>query len=317
MATPAPTEKTFTSYTAEQGAKYAKHRRGYHPNLYKTIIEQHTSTGGQLGTLLDVGCGPGIAARDLAVDFEHVIGIDPSGGMIDTARSLGGLTKSGEAVRFEVSSAESLGADLVEGKVEDGSVDLITAATSAHWFDMKLFWPAAARVLKPGGSIALWTTGDIGIDASVPNAEKIQKAMTEIEDRELRPYFEPGNLMTRSLYKTLVLPWMLESQTGVEAFEEKALWRREWGTGEHDSEEYYQGGGMNVNLDTMELMLSTMSPVQRWREANPEKVGTNGDVLKLMRGKIERLLQEAGVEIGQGMIKGHLKGVMLIVKKKS
>lgn len=314
MATPAPTEKTFTAYTAEQGGKYAKHRRGYHPNLYKTIIAQHTSSGGQLGTLLDVGCGPGIAARGLAVDFTHVIGIDPSAGMIDTARSLGGNTKSGEGIRFEMSSAETLGSNLVEGKVEDGSVDLITAATSAHWFDMNLFWPAAARVLKPGGSVALWTTGDIGIDASMPNAEKIQKAMTEIEERELRPFFERGNLLTRGLYNELEMPWDLESK--VEAFEEKGLWRREWGTGEHDPEEYYEGGGMNVNLDTMELMMSTMSPVQRWREAHPEKVGTDGDVLKLFRGVIERLLQEAGVEIGQGLVKGHLKGVLLILKKK-
>jgi hypothetical protein len=51
------TEKTFSSYTKDQGANYAKLRRGYHPNLYKTVIDYHTSSGGKLDTLLDVGCG--------------------------------------------------------------------------------------------------------------------------------------------------------------------------------------------------------------------------------------------------------------------
>lgn len=27
----------------------------------------------------------------------------------------------------------------------------------AHWFDMPRFWAAAADLLKPGGSVALWT----------------------------------------------------------------------------------------------------------------------------------------------------------------
>lgn len=27
----------------------------------------------------------------------------------------------------------------------------------AHWFDMPKFWAAAADVLRPGGTVALWT----------------------------------------------------------------------------------------------------------------------------------------------------------------
>ncbi|XTI85295.1 hypothetical protein V2W45_1340268 [Cenococcum geophilum] len=32
-------EKTFSSYTQDQGANYAQNRTDYHPNLYKTIID--------------------------------------------------------------------------------------------------------------------------------------------------------------------------------------------------------------------------------------------------------------------------------------
>src|SRR6187402_1485133 len=173
---PVTAEKTFSSYTQEQGAAYAQNRRGYHPNLYKTILDRHTSTGGQLETVLDVGCGPGIAVRALAQHFTHAIGLDPSEGMIKNARLLAGTSSTSEPIRFEISTAEDLGWHL-SPPVEDSSIDLITASTAAHWFDMARFWPRASRVLKPGGTVAIWTTGSIRMHSSVPNAEAIQAAI--------------------------------------------------------------------------------------------------------------------------------------------
>lgn len=32
-----------------------------------------------------------------------------------------------------------------------------TDYVEAHWFDMPKFWAAAAKVLKPGGTVAIWT----------------------------------------------------------------------------------------------------------------------------------------------------------------
>ena len=58
-----------------------------------------------------------------------------------------------------------------------------------------------------------------------------------------------------------------------------------------------------------------MSPVQRWREAHPEAVGTERDVVRTMMNEIERLLHEAGVEKGKEVVKGNLTGVMLMAKK--
>lgn len=37
----------------------------------------------------------------------------------------------------------------------DGSVDLLTAASAAHWFDQSRFLAEADRVLKPHGCMAL------------------------------------------------------------------------------------------------------------------------------------------------------------------
>lgn len=133
-------EKTFSTYNREQGKTYAKVRRDYHPSLYQLVLDHHTSTGGRLDTLVDVGCGPGLAIRGLAPKFTHAIGVDPSEGMIETARSLGGTSSTSLPIRYEISTAEDLGSNLSE-PIKDGTVDLIIASNAAHWFDMSRFWP--------------------------------------------------------------------------------------------------------------------------------------------------------------------------------
>jgi hypothetical protein len=90
--------------------------------------------------------------------------------MIDTAKELGGKTKPGGDVEFVISAAEEI--SQIKG-LELGSVDLLTSAMAvglcrwifltvtddhqAHWFDMTKFWAEAAKVVKPGGTVALWT----------------------------------------------------------------------------------------------------------------------------------------------------------------
>lgn len=123
-------ESTFRAYSNQDAATYAKARLRYSDELYQTIIAHHTSSGGKLDTVVDIGCGPGIATFQLAEYFDKVIGIDPSEGMINTARSQleASEEKGRDNVRFEISTAEDIDPSLIP----DGSVDVITAATCAH-----------------------------------------------------------------------------------------------------------------------------------------------------------------------------------------
>ena len=178
---------------------------------------------------------------------------------------------------------------------------------------MTRFWPRAARVLKPAGTVALWTTGSIRIHPSMPNVEAIQAAVDDMEERELKPFFEPGNLLTRNLYVGMPMPWTLAPP--IADFDESALFRKEWGA---DSQvDFFVGGALDVDLDTLEKIVATGSPIQRWREAYPDDVGTERDVVRMLRRKIEQLLQEAGVEKGKEVVKGCPSGVLLILKKKA
>ncbi|KAI2641385.1 S-adenosyl-L-methionine-dependent methyltransferase [Hypomontagnella submonticulosa] len=311
---PFTAEQTFKAYTLEQGIEYAQARTGYHKNLYQLIVDHHTSTGGQLDTALDVGCGPGIAARGLAPHFAHVIGLDPSEGMIATARSLGGVSKSSEPIRFEVSTAEGLGSNL-SPPIPNGSVDLITAATAAHWFDMSGFWPRAAQVLKPGGTVAVWTTSALYIHPSTPNYAAVQKALDEFKEHDIGPYRGEGNRLARELYLDLPLPWTLEQP--VSDFDESTFFRKEWKRDNSDDSNPFGLGLRTSNLDAIEKRLGTGSPVTRWREAHPDAVGTERDVVRVLRRKIERLLHEAGVEEGKEVVTGGVESVLLMIKKKS
>lgn len=146
-------DPTFRSYSADEAKVYATNRLSYSEALYNVILQHHASTGGKFNLLLDVGCGPGNATRDMALSFDKAIGTDPGEEMIGAARNLGGKTKSGDGIHYEVCGAEEL--STVEGL--KGGVDLLIAAMAAHWFDMDKFWAEAAKVVKPGGTVALWT----------------------------------------------------------------------------------------------------------------------------------------------------------------
>ncbi|KAM0716775.1 hypothetical protein Q7P37_008220 [Cladosporium fusiforme] len=296
-------EKTFRNYDKAKGNYYAENRMAYHPSVYATIIEHHTATGGHLDNVLDLGCGPGLATGELAGHFNHATGLDPSEGMLDAARSLNLKTSTGEPVRFELSSAEDMAG------LEDESIDLITAANAAHWFDMPSFWRRAAQVLKPGGSVALWTSGSPAVHPDTPNAAAINSAWQKHRDEHLLPYFEPGNLLTRQGYRTLKMPW--DVSPAMESFSRESLFRKDWEL----SRPFHAGQDRLISLDMLERMLATGSPETRWREAHPDAVGTEKDVVRMLRREIERLLSEVGVSEGDAALRGATPGVVLMVKK--
>lgn len=129
MSTTAHSDPTFRSYTAEEAKRYASERLAYSQALYDVVLNHHTFTGGKLDLLLDCGCGPGNATRDLALAFDQAIGVDPGAAMIAAAKELGGQTKSGNDVRYDVAAAEELSS--IAG-LQPESVDLLTAAMAVR-----------------------------------------------------------------------------------------------------------------------------------------------------------------------------------------
>ena len=92
-------------------------------------------------TVVDVGCGPGVAARRAAAQGATVIGIDPAEVMLRTAR----LIPHRGSVRYVTGVAEAL-------PVEDGGATVAwSLATVHHWADVDAGLLELHRILRPEG----------------------------------------------------------------------------------------------------------------------------------------------------------------------
>ncbi|CAJ0857979.1 13931_t:CDS:2 [Entrophospora sp. SA101] len=84
---------------------------------------------------LDVATGTGQVTQVLADSFKKVYGVDSSAIMLENAVKKSNIT-------YSISIAENL------NQFDDYSIDLLTVAEAAHWFDLPKFLEGSYRVLK-------------------------------------------------------------------------------------------------------------------------------------------------------------------------
>jgi ubiquinone/menaquinone biosynthesis C-methylase UbiE len=95
-------------------------------------------------TVVDVGCGPGAAARRAARKAASVTGVDPAPIMLRVARL---LSRQSKRVRFVEGTAEAL-------PLSEDSVSILWSIASVHhWADLEAGLGEALRVLRPGGRL--------------------------------------------------------------------------------------------------------------------------------------------------------------------
>ncbi|KAG4281166.1 hypothetical protein FPRO06_10071 [Fusarium proliferatum] len=311
-----PRDVTFRNYTADQASDYVAGRLGYTDALIDFILNFHKSTNGETGCVLDVGCGPGTATQKLAPHFDLAYGADPGESMIKTATTLGGKAHSGHPIVYRLSTAEDI--DKI-ADIPHSSVDMITAATAAHWFDMPRFWAAAAKVLKPGGTVAIWTV--FRQPGSFNNSTELQSMFNEFREA-ITPYSAAGSHLTQNGYVDLPMPW--NDPDTSDFYDQQASGRHvltaEDGFVPNVSRKgNYQEGrdeSVDVQIQRIERLVGTLGSVSRWQKENPELVGAEKDPVRILMNKVRKVLQESGEPIELTALTAKMAVALILVKRK-
>lgn len=133
-----------TSRFSDRVALYVRYRPDYPEALLRALIEE---TGlGSSSVVADLGSGTGISAEMLLRSGCQVYGVEPNGPMRRAAEEALGANPRFRSVDGR---AEATG-------LANGSVDLVTAAQAFHWFDLPATRVEIARVLRPGGRVAVF-----------------------------------------------------------------------------------------------------------------------------------------------------------------
>ncbi len=137
---PAP---NATQRFSDRVDNYVRYRPGYPPEILQLLRECCGFT--QESRIADLGFGTGIFTRMLLENGNTVFGIEPNQEM----------REAGEKLLEGFASFRSIGATAEQTTLEDHSVDFVTAAQAAHWFDREPTRREFSRILKPGGWVVL------------------------------------------------------------------------------------------------------------------------------------------------------------------
>jgi SAM-dependent methyltransferase len=95
--------------------------------------------------VLEIGAGTGIATAALAERGMEIVALEPGPALAEVARR--NLAEF-DRVRVEIATFE-------EWEGEPGSFDAVVSATAFHWIDPAVKYAKSARLLKPGGHLAV------------------------------------------------------------------------------------------------------------------------------------------------------------------
>lgn len=178
---------------------------GFRPRYPAAIFDWLATQVPRSGEVWDCAAGNGQATVDLATRFARVTATDASAAQIAAAAPTAG-------VEFRVAPAERSG-------LADQSVDLITVAQAAHWFELDAFYAEVRRVLRPTGVLAIWAYGVQRVEG-----EEVNQMIQDFYSNIVGPYWPPERQLVEDGYQTLPFPF---TPLAAPAFQMEELWSLE------------------------------------------------------------------------------------------
>jgi ubiquinone/menaquinone biosynthesis C-methylase UbiE len=176
-------QMSFQDHFSQQSEAYRQGRPAYPAELFEYLVSLAPSHE----TCWDCATGNGQAAVSLSPYFKKVIATDGSAEQIRNAIKKGNI-------EYRVATAEESG-------LAENSIDLVTVATAAHWFNHDRFYAEVRRVIKPGGILAIWAYADPVIN------NEVDKLMTWFMYDFLLDYWPQDRNYIRTGYETLPFPF--------------------------------------------------------------------------------------------------------------
>lgn len=174
---------SFQDLFSHDSAAYRDARPTYPEALFAWIA----TASRQRCAAWDCACGNGQATVPLSRYFDKVYGTDASKSQIEAA-------PLADNIEFRVADAGASG-------LTESSVDVVTCAQAAHWFDHDAFHREVRRVLKPGGLLCLWTYGVHHV------SDEFDLPMGEFYSEVVGPYWPPERHHVDSHYTDLPFPF--------------------------------------------------------------------------------------------------------------
>ncbi|NDP47592.1 MAG: class I SAM-dependent methyltransferase [Sulfuriferula multivorans] len=174
---------TFKDHFSTSSDRYAAYRPAYPAALFEWLSSQC----GERDSAWDCATGSGQAALGLSPYFRQVVATDASAEQIRHA-------EGHPNIDYRVASAEASG-------LADHSMDLVTVAQAAHWFDLPRFYAEAMRVLKPGGIVVLWGYGRMVLP------ERMDAPFQHFYAETVGPYWPPERTLIDDAYRSLEFPF--------------------------------------------------------------------------------------------------------------
>lgn len=186
----------FAALFARQAEAYARYRPKYQASLYETIARYAAAHGtGSSELAADIACGSGQATIDIAKTYSRVIGVDASAEQVAKAPPAANIS-------FHQGTAEAT-------RLPDASCDLVTVAQALHWFDLPTFYAEAARILKPRGTLAIWTYA-VGqpslVDGDAATNAALGAAFMRTYEGKLGSYWDARRKLVDALYAGMEPP---------------------------------------------------------------------------------------------------------------
>ena len=192
MAVTDPTQR-FSSRVGN----YVRFRPGYPSAVVDLLRKECGLTSSTV--IADVASGTGIFTRVLLENSNRVYGIEPNAEM----------RKAGEKFLGAYSNFTSVEGTAEATTLADDSVDLVTAAQAAHWFDRPKARHEFMRILKPGGwTVLLWNERRLDSTPFLREFERLllsygtdyQRVRHEQTTKEIETFFEPSPFKVRTFH---------------------------------------------------------------------------------------------------------------------